>query len=330
MSIDQPSRRNAPASDSSIGNPAQRLRQEFAAVKISFTWLGVRKSLSSEQKSLAAEQFGAEGQFLSAAKKLLDTRHSGYRAVTAIRGRITAYWRALTLPFPEPGVRLLRQDQVDPFDRQLGLFRTELDAAVEELNRQYGDLQEAARQRLGSLYNADDYPAALTGLFAVAWEFPSVEPPPYLLQLKPELFEQEKARVAARFEEAVMLAEQAFTEELSALVNHLSERLAGSEDGKPKTFRDSAVENLKEFFGRFGQLNIRSNEQLDELVHRAQSIVSDASPQQLRENQTLRQQVHGQLAVVQQSLDGLLVDRPRRRILRNTASSASPEKEEAA
>jgi hypothetical protein len=328
MSIDRPDRRMEP--DSALGKPAQRLRQSFAAIKLSFVWFGVRKSLSAEQKSLAAEQFGAEGQFLSATKKLLDTRHGGYRAVTAVRGRIAAYWRALTLPFPEPGVRLLRQDQVDPFDRQLGLFRDELNAGVEELDRRYGDLQEAARQRLGSLYNAEDYPPSLTGLFAVAWEFPSVDPPQYLLQLKPELYEQEKARVAARFEEAVTLAEQGFTQELARLVNHLTERLAGSEDGKPKMFRDSAVENLKEFFGRFGQLNIRSNDQLDELVRRAQEIVSDASPQQLRQNHTLRQQVQTQLASVRQTLDGLLVERPRRRILRNTVSATSPGKEQAA
>ena len=39
-------------------------------------------------------------------------------------------------------------------------------------------------------------------------------------------------------------------------------------------------------------------------------------PQQLRDNATLRQRVATQLSTVQSSLDGLLVDRPRRNILR--------------
>lgn len=310
--------------------PAGRLRRECAAVRVSFTWLGVRRTLSREQRSQAAERFGAQEQYLSAAKKLLDTRHSAYRAVTAVRGRIGAYWRALTLPYPEPGIRLIRQDQIDRFDQQLCLFRDELTAAVAELDRRYAELREAARQRLGSLYDPADYPPSLTGLFAMAWEFPSVEPPQYLMQLKPELYEQENARMKARFEEAVQMAEQAFTEELSTLVGHLAERLSGSEDGKPKTFRDSAVVNLKQFFERFGQLNVRSSVQLDELVRRARAIVSGATPQALRENQTLRQQVQGQLSSVRQTLDGLLIDRPRRRILRNTPASASPGTEAAA
>jgi hypothetical protein len=62
-----------------------------------------------------------------------------------------------------------------------------------------------------------------------------------------------------RFDEAVQLAEQAFLEELGQLVAHLTERLTGQADGKPKIFRDSAIGNLTEFFQRFRRLNVRSN-----------------------------------------------------------------------
>ena len=119
-----------------------------------------------------------------------------------------------------------------------------------------------------------------------------------------------------RFDEAVQLAEGAFTGELSKLVSHLTERLSGSDDGKPKIFRDSAIENLTEFFARFRQLNVKSNEQLDSLVEDAQRIIRGVEPQGLRDNAGLRQQVATELSRVQSVLDGLLVDRPRRNILR--------------
>ncbi len=92
--------------------------------------------------------------------------------------------------------------------------------------------------------------------------------------------------------------------------------LAGHDDGKPKTFRDTSVTNLTDFFERFRRLNVRSNEQLDELVQRALQVVRGVQPQELRDNQSLRQQVNTQLSGVQSALDGLLVDRPRRNILR--------------
>ena len=210
----------------------------------------------------------------------------------------------------------MRQDQVEPFDEQLNWFQQELADAVAALDERYYELQTAARQRLGSLYNVADYPASLRGLFSMDWEFPSVEPPDYLMQLNPELYEQECQRVAARFDDAVQLAEQAFVDELSKLVSHLTERLAGQVDGKPKVFRDSAIENLTGFFERFRQLNVRSDDHLDELVNQAQQAVQGVEPQQLRDNQTLRQHVATQLSDIQSNLDDLLVDRPRRNILR--------------
>ena len=297
-------------------SPAQRLRTSTAAVRLTFSWMGVRKTLTPEQKSQAADTFGAEGEFLSAGKKLLDTRHSAFKAVTAVRSKAVSYWRSLTLPYPEPGLRLIRQDKIETFDAQMREFRDELDEAVLELDRHYSELQAAAAQRLGSLYNAADYPDSLAGMFTIDWDFPSVEPPDYLQQLQPELYRLECERVASRFDEAVQLAEQAFIDELSKLISHLTERLSGQVDGKPKVFRDSAVSNLVEFFQRFRQLNVRSDEQLDTLVDQCQHIVEGRDAHQLRSNQVLRQSVAQELGEVQSVLDDLLVDRPRRNILR--------------
>jgi len=296
--------------------PAERLRTTMAAARLSFTWLGVRKSLTAVQKNQAADSFGAEGKFLSAGKKLLDTSHPAFKTVTAVRGRAVAYWKGVSLPYPEPGIRLIRQADIQDFDQRMAHFREELDEAVTDLNQHFDELRSAARTRLGDLFNPADYPRSLLGLFAIEYDFPSVEPPNYLRQLSPELYEQECQRMQLRFDEAVQLAEQAFLEELTKLVEHITERLSGQTDGRPKVFRDTAIANLTEFFQRFRTLNVRSNAQLDALVDRAQQIVGGLKPQQLRDNGILRQQVTSQLTGVQSSLDGLLLDRPRRNILR--------------
>lgn len=295
---------------------SERLRGTMAAARLSFNWLGTRKSLTVEQKNQAADSFGAEGKFLSAGKKLLDTSHPAFKAVTAIKGRCQSYWRAVSLPYPEPGIRLIHQNSITEFDEQIASFQEELTVAAEELDRHYADLRSAARRRLGALFDPSDYPVSLIGLFGIDYDYPSVEPPDYLRQLNPALYEQECQRVQTRFDEAVQLAEQAFTEELSKLVEHLSDRLSGETDGKAKVFRDTAVTNLTEFFARFQSLNVRSNDQLDELVHRAQQVLGGVEPQQLRDSTSLRQRLVTQLAGVQSSLDGLMVDRPRRNILR--------------
>ncbi len=193
-----------------------------------------------------------------------------------------------------------------------------------DLDRNFDLLKRTAASRLGSLFNPRDYPDSLVGLFDLQWDFPNVEPPDYLLQLSPELYEAERAQVAARFEEAVHLAEQAFTEEFARLVSHLTERLSGTDtDGTPKVFRDSAVGNLREFFDRFRSLNVRSNAELDDLVEQAQRVIRGVEARELREWSGLRHHVANELSQVRSSLDDLLVDRPRRRILRSGATSSS-------
>ena len=296
--------------------PAQRLRTTMAAVRVSLSWLGVRKTLTPEQRSQAAATFAAEGDYLSAAKRLLDTTHPAYKAVTAVKHRAVAFWKSVSLPFPEQGIRLIRQDRVEPFVAQMREFQEELDEAVRNLDDHYGDLCRAARDRLGTLYNPADYPDSLVGMFAIEHDFPSIEAPDYLRQLNPQLYEQECQRVQSRFNEAVRLAEEAFTGELAKMISHLTERLSGTQDGSPKVFRDSAVNNLVEFFERFRELNVRSSEQLDGLVADCQRIVRGVGPQDLRDSQQLRQYVATELSGVQSVLDGLLVDRPRRNILR--------------
>jgi hypothetical protein len=305
-----------PIAAAATGRAAARLRATMAAVRLSFVWFGVRKTLTNEQKSQAADTFGAEGNYLSAAKKLLDTSHPAFKAVTSVRSRTIAYWRGISLPYPEPGVRLIRQDDVTAFSVQVTTLQAELTEAVSTLSDRYQELKSLARQRLGRLFSTIDYPPSLLGMFALTYDFPSLEPPDYLRQLSPELYEQEAKRVAARFQEAVELAEQAFLEEFAKVVSHLTERLSGQEDGKAKVFRDSAVENLHEFFERFRHLNVRSSQQLEELVSQAQRITRGAQPQILRDDTAVRQQIATQLSGVQSVLDGLLIDRPRRNILR--------------
>jgi hypothetical protein len=289
----------------------------MAACRVSFTWWGTQKTLTSDQRARAAEAFDAEGQFLSAGKKLVDTKHRAFRAVTAIRTKINDCWKLSSLPFPEPGVRLIKHENVERFAAQLADFKDELANAVADLDRHFGELKDAAALRLGSLYDPADYPETLTTLFGVTWDFPNVEPPNYLLQLAPALYRQESARVTARFEEAVELAEQAFIDELARLVEHLTERITGTDsDGSQKVFRDSAVNNLTEFFERFRTLSVHSNAELDEVVRQAQHAVRGVGAQQLRDSHALREQIASQLARVQTAMDGMLIDRPRRRILR--------------
>jgi len=293
---------------------AARLRELCVGCRLSKTKWGVTKALDKQQKERAAEVFGAVSKQLSASKKLIDTTDDRYRAVTRIFSQITDDWKTHTLPYPGDGLRLIRREHIEDFEQRVARYQTELDHAVAALESAYGDLLTQAQSNLGSLFRLGDYPSSLEGLFAISVEYPSVEPDPSLIQVSAGLYERERERIAARFNEALEMAETAFTAEFQALIQHLCGKLQGLNDGTVKQFRDSNVTNLGEFFDRFKNLSIGSNAELEQLVNEAKEAVRGISPEWLRESQPLRDTIQERLATVRSQLDDLMVARPSRAI----------------
>lgn len=301
--------------EASINGTAREMRQSMGAVKLSFSWLGTRRKLSDAQTTQAANSFDAAADLVSASKKLIDTSHPAYKAATAIKSQAMSYWRGMTLPYPQDGVRLIRQADVESFEVKMREFKDQLAAAAANLQLEYETIKIAAREKLGQLYNPADYPPTLEGMFTISWEYPPVEPPRYLMNFNPELYEQEQSRVQQRFENAVAMAEEAFAEQLSDMVSHLIERLADNPDGTQKVFRATAVDNFKEFYENFRKMNVRSNPQLESLIAQASNLVSGVSAQELRTDKSLRQNLTAQMSNLQTALNSVIVDAPRRRIM---------------
>jgi hypothetical protein len=299
-----------------ITEAARDIRESMGAVKVSFSWLGTRRSLSDAQTRQAATQFDADAELVSAYKKLIDTKHPAFKAVNQVKSQVVNYWRGITMPYPTEGVRLIKRDDIEGFNRRMQEFRDALQAAVANLQLEYETLKARARENLGALYDSADYPASLEGEFSINWEYPPVEPPRYLMNFNPELYEQEQARIQQRFEQAVAMAESSFAEQLQQLVSRLIERLTDKSDGTPKTFRNTTVENFREFYEQFKRLNIRGNTELDALVSRANDLVAGVDPQDLRDSATRRQELKEQMDEVRSTLDDLLANQPRRRVMR--------------
>lgn len=298
---------------SMIQEIADQLRLDTAAVRLRKTKFGTTKAMSKQQRESAADVFSADGEFVRASKKLLNTKDDAYKAVTSILSRANSVWKESTVPYPEDGIRLIKRERIEAFQSKMLSLTAELDQAVAALNDKLWELKQEARVKLGSLYNPGDYPDSLE--FSIAWEFPSVEPPMYLKELNPRLYEQEQERIKARFEEAVALAETAFVEEFQKLVAHLVEQLSGAgEDGKPKQFRRESFDNLKEFFDRFKDMSVRSNPELDAMVEQCQSLVTATTPYQIKNYGEVRRMLGREMANVTATLDSMLVNRPKRAI----------------
>jgi hypothetical protein len=293
---------------------AEKLRAQTVACRVRRSRFGVRRTFTPAQIRIAADEFGADSSVISAAKRVLDTRDPAWRAVSKLMGRAGHLWKALTVPYPEPGVRLLRRENVDMFVNQLKDIKALLVEAREQLQSKYEELRTRAQEKLGTLYNAGDYPDRIDVEFDLYWDFPSIEPPAYLKNLHPQLYEQEVERIRGRFEEAVRLTEQAFVEKFHELVGHLADRLKGTDDGKPKVFQDTSVTRLNAFFEEFRSLDVGSSGELQKVIDAAQNVVKGITPDELRGNLDLRSKVSDQLAAIEKEIGGLMVALPKRQM----------------
>jgi hypothetical protein len=85
------------------------------------------------------------------------------------------------------------------------------------------------------------------------------------------------------------------------------DRLSGSEDGKPKRFNSSVLENVSAFLECVDGRNITNDTQLKALADRAKQIVKGIDPELLRNDGNAREYVAKGFEAIKGKLDGLMV-----------------------
>lgn len=292
---------------------AAELRDVCFAVRLRRQKFGLRKTLSTDQRMTAAQVFEADVQRVAASKKVLDDKQPAYKKVNKILSNVMTYWRNMTIPCPEEGVRMLHRDRLEVFEGQMAEFQQSLARALQHLEADYERLIDQSRERLGQLFNRDDYPARISDQFRFEYSVVNVEPPDYLKHFSPELYRREQDRVSKMFDEVVDMTETMLTEELANLVEKLVSALETTETGERKRFRNSSVENLQLFFERFRQLNLGSSAELDVMVDRCRQLAEGVNLKQLRESGEYRDRVRTSFEGVAPEIERLIEVQPRRR-----------------
>jgi hypothetical protein len=193
------------------------------------------------------------------------------------------------------------------------------------------------KNELAELFDPRDYPASVIGLFKIECDCPNLSPPEYLRLANPRIYEEQSRRIAARFDEAARIAEEAFAGELLDTVGKLQSKLNGLDDGTEKRLKESTLDNLSDFFQRFKALNLHTSEDLDKLVAQTEGILTGRdlmgakgiTRDDLRNSQAIRSDVRTKLSAVSASLEGLMVAKPRRAITRRTKVADDQEQDQA-
>jgi hypothetical protein len=127
-----------------------------------------------------------------------------------------------------------------------------------------------------------------------------------------------KAKTAEKFErqmvEAAEECKDALRCSLGNFLDNLVERLTPGEDGKPKVFRDTLIENVRQFCQVFDARNFLNDTELSDLVSKCKAVLQDpnATPEKIRQYSSVRENTAKQFQAIQAELGAMIETRKAR------------------
>lgn len=305
------------------------------------------KALSADDKMRVAEAAGVTTDGLTgASKKLLHPRVEEIKNLNKAISAVNAYHDSMTKPYVEVGIRLLPRDSIAEYTENITRLIERVHARTIELDGAKHKVFDDARLRLKDKFDRDDYPSSFVDCVKLHYEFVNVEPPTYLEELDPSLYDQEVRRVQQRFRETTLLIEKDFIETFQELVDRIVARTEyvskNQKETDPKTgkekvvkrtgaggrvFQESMVEQLVEYIDGFRRLSntFQAPQVLHEMVDKAEAAIRDrrgnvpsasSLTHELRNSNKFREELHEEFTEVHKTLSNFLTDRPKRRIAR--------------
>lgn len=278
-------------------------------------WAGRRRVASNQiiDNDHRAEGDKVDPAAIGAFKRLVAGK--ALDKVKSASGNMRTYLYDKSLPFPLRGAVFVPTGMIPVIDAKLREYEAEFQAAVAEFVTEYPAAREEMRAKLGTLYSDLDYPPNIGDHFDVAWQYITLSPAGASQLVDPALIETERRKFQDQINAASAEFVAALRQRFAESIDHMVDRLVGpNDDGKQKMFRASTMGNLKEFLASFDAMNIADDAALKVLVDRAREVIADVDPVDLRKNQDIRSTVTAGFAQVQAALDGMMADRPSRKL----------------
>ena len=293
----------------------KQLQEQTIGVRLSINALGCRRTMSKGQLIEVANLFDADERSVSGSKAIINRKHELIKPIHSVLSDAKSYIRARTIDYPEQGLRLCRVDQIETLTEGIKHRQDHLAELVDNLCGNWASVVSEAKARLDKLFDESDYPTSPKSHYAIYLGFPEIKPDQRLMQLNPQLYAEQQAIIAAKFEEAVIVAEAAAAQELQKLLSNLVDKLKPDADGSKKILKGSAVQNISEFVDLFKAKTIKSNAGLEALMVKVQAMAGGLDADDLRKaTAEQRDAVANGLQEVLHEVSGLIEAMPVREI----------------
>jgi len=276
--------------------------------------LGVSRKVQTT--AVVSGAVDTDRELLRVSKRILDSPE--LEAIAKLHGEARRYLRSLVSSsvLTRGSIYTVALDLIPRIDGRLQAYRERSDTLVAGFLSMYETRKAEALSRLGEIGDATEYPdvARVAASFGFHWQYFTFGAPGRLAEVKAEIWAREEEKARATWQTAVDESTATLAAGFADLVSHMVERLTPGDDGKPKVFRDSLVNNLAEFLETFEARNLAGNAALAAHAATARQLLSGLTPEAIRKAKGgAREVLADRFAALKTALDATLAEAPRRK-----------------
>jgi hypothetical protein len=298
---------------------AEKIARETCILEVHRSEPGFQKKIDSSIV-LNGPNEGVDPKRLYVTKALVDNKE--IKELSKHRTKFFDDLKAMSLPSGlltiGNGQYLISVAMVKQVKGMIDKYLSERTALLDDFEVRYPAIIESAKERLGPLFNAGDYPpfAQIRSGYSTSYRFVSNTVPEEIEKVSAEIYASEQERILHLCAGEVDFIQNSLRERFLDMVEHFSSRLGADEQtGKAKRFHGSNIEHLKDFVATFKQMNLTGDVVLEELVNKAEALVTDVDPTKVRSDSEFRAKLETSFNDIKAAADKLVVERKRKVIL---------------
>ena len=239
------------------------------------------KAVSSEiEKAHAAHDAGRYN------KRLIDKAHTA--TIETLAGQIRKYHYTRTLPWTDKGQRLLPSALFLEYRQDITSFKAQYLKARDEFLVLYPQLVTAARNRLGSMYDPQDYPSVdeLRSQYNIELE---IMPVPNAADFRVAVDNEVRDEIREQITNAVQERQAAAVKDCYARMREVVGRISEQCSKEKGKIYDSLMENTEDLVDVLGGLNITGNPTISQLEQDIRGLLTPVDT--IRTSPTARKRV---------------------------------------
>ena len=211
-----------------------------------------------------------------------------FDAIQKFAGNARTYHYHATMPWSDSGLRLLTTAMFMDYQKNITQLEAEFNGKVTEFINQYDKLVIKAQMKLGTMFNASDYPDAedIASKYRFSVKFtPVPDVGDWRVNINNEAREQLKLSYAQAYTDNLNYAYKDVWQRTHEALKNMSEKLTGE---NKQIFRDTLVSNVRDMVGLLDRFNITDDAQMKRAKVKIENALLGVTPDALREDDDFR------------------------------------------